>query len=165
MNNNHTPPTTIDTTNFDVLVPLEFKPEAKNYPGTFLSKDWDAELKDGKLIKQDLVVKVQLEEKNKLQEHFVIERRYNMLPRGRGICDFKADMASYLGYKIDKDKKIDEFPEIFLAKQTLIELDGKKVIVAYKKGRGKSASYDRFLPVKPTTEETPVAPAETVATA
>ena len=157
MNTQNTPLNGIDTTNLDVLRPLEFKPGVKNYSGTFLSKAWDTEVKDGKLVKKDLVVKVELEEKNELKVQFVIERRYNMLPRGRGICDFKADMASYLGFKIDKDKKIDEFPKRFLANQSLVELDGKKVIVAYKKGRGNVGSFDRFLPVNTTPAAAPVA--------
>jgi len=152
--NTNTNNATINT-NLDVLRPLEFKPQPINYKGTFISKTWDIQEKEGKTTVKDLVVKVALEEKNELDQPIVVERRYNMLTRGRGVSDFKKDMASYLGYKVDKN--VDEFPAKLLANQSLIQLDGKPVIVVYKSGRGKHASHDRFLPV----ETAPAAPAAT----
>ncbi len=154
--NTNTPTTAkTDNSNLDVLIPLPFTPKAINYKGQFISKTWDTELKNGKACK-DLVVKVALEEKNDLDQPIVVERRYNMLPRARGISDFKKDMASFLGYKLDKN--VDEFPPKLLANQALIKIDGLPVIVAYKAGRGKFASHDRFLPAD-------TAPAAPVATA
>ena len=158
INNNLPTNTNIDNSNLDVLVPLAFNPKPTNYTGRFISKTWDIQEKEGKTTVKDLVVKVALEEKNDLDQPVVVVRRYNMLPRARGVSDFKKDMASYLGYKVDKN--VDEFPAKLLANQSLIQLDGKSVIVAYKAGRGKYASHDRFLPVEPTPA-TPAAPGAT----
>ena len=157
-----------DDSNLNVLRPLEFKPDAKTYKGRFVTKTWDAESKDGKLIKRDLVIKVALEEKNELGQPTVVERRYNMLPRARGVSDFKKDMASYLRIKLDD--KGNGFPDRYLANQALIQLDGKPVLVAYAKGRGKHASHDRFLPwedapATPAAVETPTTVSDTAAPA
>ena len=158
MNNNTVPSAVAITTNLDVLVPLPFEPKPTTYLGRFISKTWDIQEKNGKACR-DLVVKVALDEKNELGESVVVERRYNMLPRGRGVSDFKKDMASYLGYRVDKT--VDEFPPKLLANQALLQLDGRPVRVAYKAGRGKHASHDRFLPV----ETEPAAPAAPVVAA
>ena len=163
INTNTNTPTNINS--LDVLVPLEFKPKPINYKGTFISKTWDIQEKEGKTTVKDLLIKVKLEdEKNELDQQVVIERRYNMLPRARGVSDFKKDMASYLGYKLDD--KNNGFPAKLLANQSLIQLDGKPVIVAYKSGRGVNGTHDRFLPVE-TVPATPVetAPAAPIATA
>ena len=142
--------------NDDVLVPLEFKPEAKSYTGTFISKTWDKEEKDGKLIRKDLVIKVALEKKNELGQPVVVERRYNMGSRGRGISDFKKDMAGFLGYRVDKT--VDEFPPKLLANQSLILLDGKPVNISYKTSKRGYVEFDSFKPVE-TAPVAPTAPA------
>jgi hypothetical protein len=166
-NINKPAPANLDTSSLDVLRPLPFNPEPIAYKGTFISKGWDIQEKDGKTTVKDLVVKVALEEKDELDQQVVVERRYNMFPRARGVSDFKKDMASYLGYRVDKDNNIDEFPPRLLARQSLIELDGKPVRVVYEQStRGKCATFKTFLPVDTTpAEATPAesAPAATTA--
>ena len=149
MNTNNNPNGNVNSTptDLDILRPLEFAPQPASYKGTFVSKTWDTEAKNDKPCR-DLVVKVALEEKNELDQQVVIERRYNMLPRGRGVSDFKKDMANYLGYRVDKT--VDQFPPRLLANQSLIVLEGKPVTVVYKAGRGKNASFDKFLPIETT---------------
>ena len=132
--------TNIPNSSLDVLVPLPFNPEPITYKGRFISKAWDTEAKDGQPCR-DLVVQVALDEKNALDQPFVIERRYNMLRRGRGIHDFSEEMKSYLGR---------ELTPVELAQQNRIVLDGQPVRVAYKHGRGKGATFDTFLPVETT---------------
>ena len=153
INNNGTP----TSTNLDVLRPLEFTPKPVSYKGTFVSKTWDTEAKSGKPCR-DLVVKVALEEKNELEQPFVVERRYNMLPRGRGVSDFKKDMAGYLGYRVDKT--MDEFPPKLLANQSLIVLDGKPVTITYKKNEKRGfIEFDSFKPIEETAQPTAAATA------
>ena len=121
MDTNKSTPTNLDTSNLDVLRPLAFNPKPISYKGTFISKGWDVQEKDGKITVKELVVEVELEKKNELDQQVVVERRYNMLPRARGISDFKKDIASYLGYRVDKT--VDEFPAKFLANITLLSVD------------------------------------------
>lgn len=162
MNTNNIPTTSntnLNISNPDVLVPMPFNPDPTTYPGKFISKTWDIQQKEGKPIVKDLVIKVALEKKDELGQQIEVERRYSMLPRARGISDFKKDMASYLGYKLDKDNNIDEFPARFLANQSLIKLENEAVEVSYKIKKGKNASFDTFLPAKTTPAQTP--PTET----
>jgi hypothetical protein len=120
-NINNPTPANIDTSSLDVLRPLPFNPEPIAYNGTFIRKYWDVQEKDGKITVKELVVEVELEKKNELDQQVVVERRYNMLPRARRISDFKKDIASYLGYRVDKT--VDEFPAKFLANITLLSVD------------------------------------------
>lgn len=154
----------------DCLVPLEFKPEAKSYQGTFISKEWDTAMKDGQFEKKDLVIRVQLlNENDDNGKAFVIERRYNMLPRARGKNDLLKHFFAYLGCE-----RVESFPKNILANLKQLDIVNKPVELQYKTSK-KSEKIVELIGFKkpavpkdlatPTSPVAPVAPVSTPAPA
>ena len=124
---NRTPTMAPTPTTLDCLVPLEFKPKAKSYSGRLLSREWDVTHGKNEAPKKDLVLKIQfLDEMDETGQPYVVEQRYNMLPRGRGISDLKKHFRTWVGCKDGED-----FPAKYLANLSLLGLENKPVVVKF----------------------------------
>jgi hypothetical protein len=121
-----------------VIEELQFKPEAKAYPGRFTQMRWDQEpKKDGTPVK-DLVLVTELEQKFESGQPIHIEHRFNMLPKGRGKAEFKKQMGSWRGGQAMTDQEL-----AGLKKSTVV---GKPVVTVYKVDHLGHTVFDRFNP-------------------
>jgi len=131
-------------TNMDetfVIEPLVYVPTVGAKPGRFIDMRWEAEARQNGDPRKDLVLVVELEEKDASGQPFRVPHAFNMLPRGRGKSDFKKQMESFF------EKPLTPAQLAGLKKSIIV---GQPVIVNYKKDHLDHVVFDRYAPVKPT---------------
>jgi hypothetical protein len=123
-----------------VLEPLVYEPTVGEKPGKFIAMDWDTvPKKNGDPVK-DLFLIAELEEKDELGQPVQVKQSFNMLPRGRGLSDYKKQMTSFLGKPLTR-LQLAQKPDPAL-------VVGKPVIVVYKMDHLDHVVFDMYLPGK-----------------
>ena len=135
---NSTPvtPTTSETDTF-VIEPLAFKPTIGEHHGRFVSMEWDTTPKKKDQPRRDLVLVAELKDEN--GQLVPVPHRFNCLPRGRGVNEFKKQMEYFFG------KKLTAVQLAGLKRDILVD---KPVIVRYKKGIRDGVTFDKYLPAQ-----------------
>lgn len=120
-----------------VLEPLVYEPTEGPKTGKFIDMRWDCELKKNGTQTKDMVLVVELEEKDELGQTVKVEQPFNMLPNGRGLSAFKKQMQSFFGKPLTKVQLAGLKKEIVV---------GKPVIVNYRKNHLGRVGFDSYLP-------------------
>jgi len=121
-----------------ILEPLVYQPTEGSKPGKFTAMRWDLEPKKNGDPRKDLVLVVELEEKDELGQPIQIEHTFNMLPNGRGVAQYKSQMESFLTKPLTR-LQLAQKPDPAL-------VVGKQVNVVYKKNHLNHIVFDKYLP-------------------
>jgi hypothetical protein len=121
-----------------ILEPLVYEPTVGEKPGKFIELGWDLEPKPNGTLVKDLFLKVELEEKDELGQPVQVTQRFNMLPRGRGLSDYKKQMESFLGRPLTR-LELAQKPDRSL-------VVGKPVVVVYKVDHLNHVVFEKYQP-------------------
>jgi hypothetical protein len=122
-----------------VIEPVTYEPTVGPKPGRFVDMSWDTTPKKNDAPPKDLVLVVELEEKDDSGSAFQIKQAFNMLPGGRGKAEFKKQMNSW------REKPLTPGELAKLKKEIVV---GKPVIVNYKTDHLSHIVFDKYLPAK-----------------
>lgn len=136
--------TNITTLNNDtfILEPLVYEPTVGEKPGKFITMDWDIAPKPNGDPVKDLFLVTELEEKNELGQPVQVTQKFNMLPRGRGLSEYKKQMQSFLGQPLTR-LQLAQKPDPAL-------VVGKPVVVVYKMDHLNHVVFDKYIPAVTT---------------
>lgn len=127
-----------------VIEQPDYKPTVGEKTGKFIDMKWDLTPKKN-VPRKDLILTVELDEKDEVGNHVKVEQTFNMLHRGRGTTEFKKQMSKWLGRDLTP-VELAGFQKAFVL--------NKPVIVNYKLNRFKAVAFDGYLPVTPTEPTT-----------
>lgn len=125
-----------------VLEPLVYQPTVGEKPGKFISMDWNVAPKPNGDPVKELILVAELEEKNELGQLVQVPQKFNMLPRGRGLSEYKKQMHSFLGKPLTR-LQLAQKPDPSL-------VVGKPVVVVYKMDHLNHVVFDKYLPAATT---------------
>jgi hypothetical protein len=121
-----------------VIEEPEYKPTVGPKIGKFIDMRWNITPKKNAAPRKDLILAVELDEKDEAGSNVKVEHTFNMLPRGRGTSEFKKQMSSWLGRELTSKERAG------LQKAFVVN---KPVVVNYQLNRFKAVAFDGYLPV------------------
>jgi hypothetical protein len=130
-----------NSTDSFVIEPLVYQPTVGGKPGRFVDMGWYTTPKANGSPRKELVLEVELEEKDDGGQPIKVAQSFNFLPRGRGKSDFVKQMASYFGTPLTPTQLAG------LKKDLLV---GKPVVVHYTTNHLGHVVFDKYTaPGKP----------------
>ncbi|MGD0816458.1 MAG: hypothetical protein ABSA83_22945 [Verrucomicrobiota bacterium] len=124
-----------------VIEQLKYQATVGGKAGRFVDMVWDTEPMKNGAPRKELVLGVELEERDDSGQPFQVRQAFNFLPRGRGKTEFKKQMESFFGAPLTPAQ---------LAGFSKASIVGKPVIVNYKTDHLGHVVFDKFTPVMPT---------------